>query len=48
LRFASDLAILIGLTIENRRMFDEMKKELARKIKGNSLRQSDPQHKAIG
>jgi GAF domain-containing protein len=41
LRFASDLAILIGLTIENRRMFDEMKKDLARKIKENSLKLTD-------
>jgi GAF domain-containing protein len=37
LHFASDLAIRVGLTIENSRLFDEMKKDLAQKIRMNSL-----------
>jgi PAS domain S-box-containing protein len=33
LRFAGDLAVLIGMSIENSRMFDEMRRELAHKIR---------------
>jgi PAS domain S-box-containing protein len=37
LRFATDLGVLIGMSIENTRMFEEMKKELAQKIREHGL-----------
>ena len=37
LGFATDLSILIGLSIENMRMFNEMKKEFAQKIRSQSV-----------